>query len=42
MDDLPTAARRYLDRLSELAGAPLGLVSVGPDRAETIILHEYF
>lgn len=40
--DLPSAARRYLDRLSELAGAPLGLVSVGPDREETIILHEYF
>jgi Adenylosuccinate synthase len=42
LEDLPAAARRYLDRLSELAGAPLGLVSVGPDRAETIILHEYF
>ncbi|MDR3037757.1 MAG: adenylosuccinate synthase [Candidatus Adiutrix sp.] len=40
--DLPGAARRYLDRLSELCGAPLGLVSVGPDREETIILHEYF
>ncbi len=42
MADLPAAARRYLDRLSELAGAPLGLVSVGPDRDETIILHDYF
>lgn len=42
MADLPSSARRYLDRLSELCGAPLGLVSVGPDRRETIILHEYF
>ena len=42
MEDLPTAARRYLDRLSEVCRAPLGLVSVGPDRAETIILHEYY
>ncbi|MDR2945199.1 MAG: adenylosuccinate synthase [Candidatus Adiutrix sp.] len=42
LEDLPAAARRYLDRLSELCGAPLGLVSVGPDREETIILHEYF
>ncbi len=42
IEDLPAAARRYLDRLSELCGAPLGLVSVGPDREETIILHEYF
>lgn len=42
LEDLPSAARRYLDRLSELCAAPLGLVSVGPDREETIILHEYF
>ena len=42
LTDLPAAARRYLDRLSELCGAPLGLVSVGPDREETIILHEYY
>ncbi|KXS56772.1 MAG: adenylosuccinate synthetase [Candidatus Adiutrix intracellularis] len=40
--DLPKAARYFLDRLSELSGAPLGLVSVGPNREETIILHEYF
>ena len=40
--DLPHAARAYLDRLSELAETPLGLVSVGPDREETIILHDFF
>lgn len=42
LEDLPEAARRYLDRLCELCGAPLGLVSVGPDREQTIILHDYF
>ena len=35
--DLPAAARRYLDRLSELIGLPVTIVSVGPDRAQTII-----
>ncbi len=42
MSDLPEGALRYLDRMSELCGAPLGLVSVGPDREETIALYEYF
>jgi len=42
LTDLPAAARGYLDRLSELCGAPPAFVSVGPDREETIILHEYF
>jgi adenylosuccinate synthase len=40
--DLPAAARGYLDRLSELCGAPLAFVSVGPGREETIIIHDYF
>jgi adenylosuccinate synthase len=34
---LPEAARRYVERLSELAEAPVGLVSTGPDRAHSII-----
>jgi len=34
--DLPAAARRYIDRLSELLGLPASIVSVGPDRAQTI------
>jgi adenylosuccinate synthase len=34
--DLPAAARRYLDRLAELLGLPLAIVSVGPDRQQTI------
>jgi adenylosuccinate synthase len=34
--DLPAAARRYIDRLCEVIGLPVGFVSVGPDRAQTI------
>jgi adenylosuccinate synthase len=41
-DRLPLAARRYLERLSELAGAPIDMVSTGPDRDETILIrHPY-
>jgi adenylosuccinate synthase len=34
--DLPAAARRYVDRLGELLQRPIRIVSVGPDRAQTI------
>jgi adenylosuccinate synthase len=34
--DLPAAARHYIDRLSELLGLPVRIVSVGPERAQTI------
>jgi adenylosuccinate synthase len=34
--DLPTAARRYVDRLGELLGLPIMIISVGPDRTQTI------
>ena len=33
---LPANARRYVDRLAALVGAPIALVSVGPDRDQTI------
>jgi adenylosuccinate synthase len=35
-DDLPREARRYLDRLEELAGVPIRLVSVGSGRNENV------
>ena len=41
-EDLPAAARAYLERLSEVAGVRLGIVSVGPNREETIIMEEMF
>jgi adenylosuccinate synthase len=34
--DLPAAARRYVERLGELLGRPVTIISVGPDRAQTI------
>ncbi len=38
--DLPAAARRYLDRVSELVGRPVEVVSVGPDRQQTIFTRD--
>ena len=35
--DLPPAARRYVERLEELAGVPIGYVSVGPEREQMIV-----
>jgi len=39
-DDLPAAAHAYLDRIAELVGCPVDVVSVGPGRAQTIVLNE--
>ena len=39
---LPRNARRYLERLSEVAGVRLDLVSTGPDREQTIVLRHPF
>lgn len=41
-EDLPLNARRYLERLSEAADIKIGIVSVGPRRDQTMILHEMF
>ncbi len=38
MAELPDAARRYLDRLSALIELPISIVSVGPDREQTILV----
>jgi adenylosuccinate synthase len=35
-DDLPVQARRYVARIGELLNLPVSIVSVGPDRAQTI------
>jgi adenylosuccinate synthase len=36
--DLPAAARGYIDRIAELVGLKVSVVSVGPDREQTIRL----
>ncbi|MEW6098635.1 MAG: adenylosuccinate synthase [Pseudomonadota bacterium] len=41
-DQLPLNARRYLERVQALIGAPIDMVSTGPDREHTILLrHPY-
>lgn len=39
-DKLPDNAKKYLERLSEVAGVELGIVSVGPNREQTIVLKD--
>ena len=39
MEDLPSAARAYLARISELIGRPVEVASVGPDREQTMFAH---
>jgi adenylosuccinate synthase len=39
---LPAAARAYLARIEALCGVPIDLISTGPDRNETIVLHHPF
>jgi adenylosuccinate synthase len=38
LEELPPACRAYLDRLAQVCGAPLDMVSVGPGRDQTILL----
>ena len=41
-DKLPANARRYLERVQQFIGAPIDMVSTGPDREHTILLkHPY-
>ncbi|MCR5446295.1 MAG: adenylosuccinate synthase [Schwartzia sp.] len=39
--DLPKEARVYLERMAEVTGIKLGIVSVGPNRDQTIVLDEH-
>jgi len=41
-DQLPKNAQVYLNRLEQLVGAPLAIISTGPDRNETIIKQHPF
>ena len=41
-EQLPTNARRYLERIQQLIGAPIDMVSTGPDRVHTILLRHPF
>ncbi len=40
--ELPANARRYLERVEAFIGAPIAMVSTGPDREHTIVLRHPF
>lgn len=42
LDQLPEQARVYLDRIQELTGVPIDLVSTGPDRGHCIEHHAVY
>ena len=42
IDELPANARIYMDRIQDLIGVPIHIVSTGPDRNETIVLRHPF
>ena len=42
VEGLPAAAQAYIKRIEELVGAPIDIISTGPDRNETIILRQIF
>ncbi|OPZ73680.1 MAG: Adenylosuccinate synthetase [Firmicutes bacterium ADurb.Bin456] len=37
LEDLPLSARKYLERIEEISGAPIALVGVGSRRSQTIL-----
>lgn len=42
LDELPAAARDYISVIETVVGAPIDIISTGPDRVETITLHHPF
>jgi len=42
IDDLPNAARAYVQRVAELSGVKVGMVGVGADREQTLRLRDPF
>ena len=40
IEQLPTAARNYLQRIEALTETPIALISTGPDRANTIVVRD--
>ena len=42
LDELPANAQAYIARIEELVGAPIAMISTGPDRNETIIQQQIF
>jgi adenylosuccinate synthase len=36
-DDLPAAAQQYIDLIEGVVGVPVNIVSVGPERSQTLL-----
>lgn len=41
-DELPEAAKNYIRKIEELTGIKVAVMSVGPDRLQTVTLHDIF
>lgn len=41
-EDLPAAAKHYLQRIETLCQAPISMISIGPERSKTICIHNPF
>jgi adenylosuccinate synthase len=41
-DRLPLAARQYLERIAQITGVPIHMVSTSPDRDHTILMRNPF
>ena len=41
-EDLPAMAKDYLKRIEDFVGIPADIISVGPDRVETLLLRNPF
>ena len=42
LEELPQAARDYIKKIEEVVGAPIDIISTGPDLVETIVLRHPF
>ncbi len=42
LEELPAQARDYIDKIAAVVGAPIDIISTGPDRVETIVLRHPF
>ena len=42
LGDLPTTARQYVRRIEQLIGAPIDMISVGPERDQAIVTRDIF
>ena len=41
-EDLPSAAREYIEFIEEQTGVPVGMIGVGPEREQCVLRQEYY